>query len=91
MGYETKLTQMTPAADFSYEEMQQQAQLKFELEQVEQYLSETFPEEMETKENLPELAIEALGGEFFYGVWKKQQETDKEKENRKRQEAEEEK
>ena len=78
MAYETKFTRMTPAADFSYEEMQQQAQLKFELEQVEQYLSETYPEEAEHKESNPELAIEALGGEFFYAVWKNQQDTEKE-------------
>ena len=88
MAYETKLTRMTPAADFSYEEMQQQAQLKFELEQVEQYLSETFPEETEIKESNTDLAIEALGGEFFYAVWKKQQ--DAEKENTKRREVKEE-
>ena len=89
MVYETKLTRMTPAADFSYEEMQQQAQLKFELEQVEQYLSENFPEEIDVKENNPDLAIEALlGGEFFYAVWKRQQ--DAEKENGKHREVEEE-
>ena len=89
MAYETKLTRMTPAADFSYEEMQQQAQLKFELEQVEQYLSENFPEEIEIKENNPDLAIEALGGEFFYAVWKRQR--DAEKENGKHRDVEEEK
>jgi hypothetical protein len=89
MAYETKFTRMTPAADFSYEEMQQQAQLKFELEQVEQYLTETFPEETEVKDRYPELAIEALGGEFFYAVWKNQQET--EKENGKHQDVQEEK
>ena len=37
MVYETKFTRLTPAADFSMESLEQQFQLKMELEQVEQY------------------------------------------------------
>ncbi|MCL2349319.1 MAG: hypothetical protein FWC50_13800 [Planctomycetaceae bacterium] len=81
MVYETKYTRMTPAADFSMESMEQQIQRKFELEQVEQYLNETFPKETELKGMNPEMAIEALGGEFFYDVWKKQEKAEKKSES----------
>ena len=42
MVYETKFTRLTPAADFSMESLEQQFQLKMELEQVEQYLKENY-------------------------------------------------
>ncbi len=80
MVYETKLTRLTPAADFSMESMEQQLQRKFELEQVEQYLAETFPEETEIKGLPPELMLEALGSEILFTISKNKQQAEKEHE-----------
>lgn len=80
MVYETKMTRMTPAANFSMESMEQQLQRKFELEQVEQYLTETFPEETEIKGMPVELALEAYGSEMLYTISRNKQKAEEERE-----------
>jgi len=74
MVYETKFTRLTPAADFSMESLEQQFQLKMELEQVEQYLKENYPDETELHEASPEMVLEALGSEMLYTISRNKQE-----------------
>ena len=74
MVYETKFTRLTPAADFSMESLEQQFQLKMELEQVEQYLKENYPDETELHEANPEMVLEALGSEMLYTISRNKQE-----------------
>ena len=77
MVYETKFTRLTPAADFSMESLEQQFQLKMELEQVEQYLKENYPDETELHLMSPELALEALGSEMLHAISRNRQEAEK--------------
>ena len=74
MVYETKFTRLTPAADFSMESLEQQFQLKMELEQVEQYLKENYPDVTELHLMSPELALEALGSEMLHAISRNRQE-----------------
>ena len=82
MVYETKFTRSTPAADFSIESLEQQFQLKMELEQVEQYLKENYPDETEFHEANPELLLEALGSEVLHTISRNKQEAEKERDNK---------
>ena len=82
MVYETKFTRLTPAADFSMESLEQQFQLKMELEQVEQYLKENYPDETELHLMNPEMALEALGNEVLYSISKNKQDVEKESEEK---------
>ena len=81
MAYETKFTRMTPGADFALESLEQQLQQKMELEQVQQYLKENFPEETELQMMSPEMALEALGSEMLHtiGLIKQGQKEEKKK------------
>ena len=85
MVYETKFTRLTPAADFSIESLEQQFQLKMELEQVEQYLKENYPDETELHGANPEMVLEALGSEMLYTISRnKQEEQERDDKNTKR-------
>jgi len=85
MVYETKFTRLTPAADFSMESLEQQFQLKMELEQVEQYLKENYPDETELHLMSPELALEALGSEMLHAISRnRQEEKEREEQNAKK-------
>ena len=77
MVYETKFTRMTPAADFSMESLEQQYQLKMELEQVEQYLKENYPDETELHGANSEMVLEALGSEMLYTISRNKQDEKK--------------
>jgi hypothetical protein len=81
MVYETKFTRLTPAADFSIESLEQQFQLKMELEQVEQYLKENYPDETELHEANPEPALEALGSEVLHTISRNRQAAEKRRDN----------
>ena len=70
MVFETKQTRLTPVADLSLESIELQIQQKMELEQVRQYLNETFPEETEIPLMNPELALEAYGAEMLHTIAK---------------------
>lgn len=80
MAYETKFTRMTPAADFSLESLEQQFQQKMELEQIQQYLQETYPEETELPLMNPDMALEALGSEMLYTIWRNNQKEERNRE-----------
>jgi|GEM_PF-5569006 len=83
MVYETKFTRLTPAADFSMESLEQQFQLKMELEQVNRYLKENYSDGTELHEANPEMILEALGSEVLYAISKNKQEAEKkERENK---------
>jgi len=83
MVYEMKFTRLTPAADFSIESLERQFQLKMELEQVEQYLKEHYPDETELHEMNPETSLETLGSEMLYTISRNKQEAEKERDDRK--------
>ena len=68
MGYETKFTRLTPAADLSLESIELQIQQKMELEQLEQYLKENHPQETELHEMNPEALLEAYGSEMLHAI-----------------------
>jgi len=51
-----------------------------ELEQLQQYLKENYPEETELHVMNPEMALEAFGNEMLYTIWKNKQDAEKERE-----------
>jgi len=81
MAYETKLTRMTPEADLSLESIELQIQQKMELEQVQQYLNETFAEETEIPVMNPEAALEAYGVEMLHTIAKNKQAEEQKRED----------
>ena len=68
MAYETKFTRLTPAADLSLESIELQVQQKLELEQLDQYLKENYPQETELHLMKPDVAIEAFGHEMLHTI-----------------------
>ena len=81
MVYETKFTRLTPAADLSIVSLEQQFQLKMELEQVEQYLKENYPDETELHEVNPELLLEALGSKVLHTISRNKQEAEQKRDD----------
>ena len=88
MVYETKQTRLTPVADLSMESIELQIEQKIELEQLQQYLKENYPEETEIPIVPLEAALEVYGGEVLYAISKNKQ--DAEKERKKNEEPQEE-
>jgi len=82
MGYETKFTRLTPAADLSLESIELRIQQKMELELLEQYLKENYPQETELHEMNPETILEVYGSEMLHAISINKLDAEKERKNR---------
>ena len=83
MVFETRQTHLASTAGLSPESIELQLQLKMELQQVEQYLKETYPEETELHEMNPELLLEAYGSEMLHTISQNKLNAEKERKDQK--------